>query len=117
MQQRHSARPPLLSRNPQPNRTRLAPLPRHRRHSPQPAPASHRNPATFAPPPNPPAPASPPRFDTLDTDLQSHLYSFLWSRGVDRDFVGYLFTAVVDKEQREYVRWLQNMHEFVAKKQ
>jgi len=58
-----------------------------------------------------------PRFDTLDTDLQSHLYSFLWSRGVDRDFVGYLFTAVVDKEQREYVRWLQNMHEFVAKKQ
>lgn len=56
-----------------------------------------------------------PQFSTLDPDLQSHLYSFLWSRGVDRDFVGHLFDSVVRKEQAEYVKWLKDVQGFVGR--
>ena len=56
-----------------------------------------------------------PKFETLDADLQANLYSYLWSRGVDKDFVAHVFANVVDKEQREYVRWLSGVEEYVKK--
>ena len=57
-----------------------------------------------------------PKFETLDQDLQANLYSFLWSRGVDKDFVGHVFASVVDKEQQEYVRWLAGVEGFIQGK-
>lgn len=55
-------------------------------------------------------------FENLDTDLQGHLYSYLWSRGVDKDFVAHLFEATIHKEQAEYVKWLKDLKAFVESK-
>ncbi|CAG9460981.1 unnamed protein product [Pedinophyceae sp. YPF-701] len=53
-----------------------------------------------------------PIFDELDEELQSALHNLLISRGVDQDFVPYLFELLADKEQKEYTAWLQAVRDF-----
>lgn len=61
-----------------------------------------------------PIPYEGPSFDALDGDLQGHLYSLLWARGVDRDLVRWIHAAAEDKEQAEYVKWLDEMDAWLS---
>ena len=48
-----------------------------------------------------------PVFDELDDELQRQFQVYLEERGIGPDLGGYLLRLVHDKEQREYVDWLQ----------
>lgn len=52
-------------------------------------------------------------FDELDEDVQKALEAYLRERGVDEKLGEYLMAAINDKEQREYVSWMQRVQEFV----
>lgn len=54
-----------------------------------------------------------PVYDELDEEVQRQFIAFLESRGVTPDLGGYLLRAVHDKEQREYIYWLERVHAFV----
>ncbi|RMZ84208.1 hypothetical protein DV738_g470, partial [Chaetothyriales sp. CBS 135597] len=54
-----------------------------------------------------------PNMTSLDPDLQAMLEQFLEERGIDARFAEYVFEYNDYKEQREYVQWLQNLHEFI----
>jgi len=57
-----------------------------------------------------------PTFDDLDEDLQNGIASFLETRKIDSDFGYFVLAYATDKEQREYVNWLNKFHEFVVAK-
>ncbi|GFH12248.1 uncharacterized protein HaLaN_07893 [Haematococcus lacustris] len=57
-----------------------------------------------------------PVFEELDEALQGHFREFLAERGISIDLGEYLRHLVYDKEQREYMAWLNRVAEFVAKK-
>ena len=54
-----------------------------------------------------------PVFEELDDEVQESLYSFLQERGITPDLAEYLLSLVHDKEQREYMDWLQKMITFL----
>ncbi|RMZ91374.1 hypothetical protein DV736_g1402, partial [Chaetothyriales sp. CBS 134916] len=54
-----------------------------------------------------------PNMTSLDPDLQAMLEQYLEERGIDARFAEYVFEYNDYKEQREYVQWLQNLHEFI----
>mmetsp|Transcript_10504 Transcript_10504/g.26654 ORF Transcript_10504/g.26654 Transcript_10504/m.26654 type:complete len:273 (+) Transcript_10504:156-974(+) len=56
-----------------------------------------------------------PNFNDLEDDLQDGFIDYLNERGVDFEFVQYLFALAVDKEQREYMSWLENVKKFIEK--
>lgn len=56
-----------------------------------------------------------PVYDELDEDLQLQLRQYLEQRGVTAELGGYLLRLVHDKEQREYMYWLERMDQFVKK--
>ena len=55
-----------------------------------------------------------PVFDELDERLQAEFEAYLEARGVTPELGAYLGVLVGDKEQREYVAWLQRVRSFVA---
>mmetsp|Transcript_3217 Transcript_3217/g.6448 ORF Transcript_3217/g.6448 Transcript_3217/m.6448 type:complete len:275 (-) Transcript_3217:1152-1976(-) len=54
-----------------------------------------------------------PVFEELDDEVQESLYSFLQEREITPDLAEYLLNLVHDKEQREYMDWLQKMITFL----
>ncbi|KAL2652768.1 hypothetical protein R1flu_020896 [Riccia fluitans] len=54
-----------------------------------------------------------PNFLQLDEELQAQFERYIKARGVNKDLVSYLFNLLEDKEQREYMRWLQKVEQFV----
>lgn len=54
-----------------------------------------------------------PNFLQLDDEVQSQFERFIKVRGVNKELTGYLFALLSDKEQREYMRWLQKVEGFL----
>ncbi|CAM6083210.1 unnamed protein product [Calypogeia fissa] len=54
-----------------------------------------------------------PNFLQLDEEVQTQFEKFIKARGVNKELTGYLFTILADKEQREYMRWLQKVDAFL----
>ncbi|KAL3691087.1 hypothetical protein R1sor_004738 [Riccia sorocarpa] len=54
-----------------------------------------------------------PNFLQLDEELQDQFERYIKSRGVNKELISYLFNLLEDKEQREYMRWLQKVEQFV----
>eukprot|EP00195_Chlamydomonas_chlamydogama_P016390 CAMPEP_0202900338 /NCGR_PEP_ID=MMETSP1392-20130828/11160_1 /ASSEMBLY_ACC=CAM_ASM_000868 /TAXON_ID=225041 /ORGANISM="Chlamydomonas chlamydogama, Strain SAG 11-48b" /LENGTH=242 /DNA_ID=CAMNT_0049586709 /DNA_START=81 /DNA_END=809 /DNA_ORIENTATION=+ len=54
-----------------------------------------------------------PVFEELDENLQNEFRSYLQERGITEDLGEYLRHLIYDKEQKEYVGWLQKVRDFV----
>lgn len=57
-----------------------------------------------------------PLFEELDDEVQRQFTLYLEERGVNADLGAYLLRLVHDKEQREYMHWLEKVRDFVAGK-
>ncbi|XP_076900988.1 uncharacterized protein At2g39795, mitochondrial-like [Bidens hawaiensis] len=57
-----------------------------------------------------------PPFDDLDDELQTSLYDFLETRGINDELAAYLHKCMQHKSKNEYIRWLGNIESFVAQK-
>jgi complement component 1 Q subcomponent-binding protein len=57
-----------------------------------------------------------PTFDDLDGELQDEIAKYLEDRRIDSDFGYFVLAYATDKEQREYVNWLNKLHDFVSAK-
>lgn len=55
-----------------------------------------------------------PQFGELDEGLQREFVQLAQERGVNAQVGQYLCQLVYDKEQDEYVRWMQRVHSFVS---
>lgn len=55
-----------------------------------------------------------PRYDNLDPDLQGLMDQFLLERGINTEMSSCLPDFVDWKEQKEYVRWLNNVKNFLS---
>jgi len=56
-----------------------------------------------------------PPFGNLDEDLQVLLERYLDERGINTALALFVPDYIDYKEQREYVQWLESVHNFVAK--
>ncbi|OJT13704.1 Mitochondrial acidic protein mam33 [Trametes pubescens] len=54
-----------------------------------------------------------PQFDTLDVSLQDEFDKFLQERGINQTLAYFVPEYAEYKEQKEYVRWLKNVKDFV----
>ena len=52
-------------------------------------------------------------FAELDEKVQDQFNNYLAERGVTNELGTYLLVMTEDKEQREYMRWLNNVTAFV----
>eukprot|EP01031_Cornospumella_fuschlensis_P035804 gene35804-43428_t len=57
-----------------------------------------------------------PTLEDLDENLQSAIDGFLEKRGIDRELSFFVMAYAREKEQKEYVRWLRNLHDFASTK-
>ncbi|KIZ03538.1 hypothetical protein MNEG_4420 [Monoraphidium neglectum] len=57
-----------------------------------------------------------PAYDELPVPLQEAFGSYLEERGINEDLGEYLRHAVYDKEQREYIGWLERVKSFLGAK-
>eukprot|EP01031_Cornospumella_fuschlensis_P037399 gene37399-45416_t len=55
-----------------------------------------------------------PTLEDLDENLQSAIDGFLEKRGIDRELSFFVMAYAREKEQKEYVRWLRNLHDFAS---
>lgn len=55
-----------------------------------------------------------PEFEDLDDNFQEGLDEWLGDVGVDSSLCDFIDAAAIDKEHREYVRWLKNVKAFVS---
>lgn len=55
-----------------------------------------------------------PIYEELDPELIGEFDSYLRDRGVDETLAGYIAAIAADKEQREYVNWLERVRKFTA---
>lgn len=53
-------------------------------------------------------------FEDLDDELQEEFTKYLESWGLSPEFNQKLLEISQDKEQREYMGWLERIHKFVA---
>lgn len=51
----------------------------------------------------------------LDENLQKALHKYLEVRGIKSSLFDFLHEYMLAKDEREYLTWLKNMKEFVAK--
>ncbi|KAI3424056.1 hypothetical protein D9Q98_009419 [Chlorella vulgaris] len=56
-----------------------------------------------------------PAYEELDEKLQANFESYLAERGVDKELGAYLLPLIHDKEQREYMQWLEAVRAFLKK--
>lgn len=54
-----------------------------------------------------------PDFDDLETKLQEAMDEYLAEIGVNDAIYDFIDAAAVDKETREYMRWLENLNKFI----
>ena len=54
-------------------------------------------------------------YSDLDVKLQTEFTAYLEERKVNKELGGYLLVLAEDKEQREYMRWLGTVSDFVSK--
>lgn len=57
-----------------------------------------------------------PQFYQLDDDLQAAFYEYLKTRSIDEDLSYFIVEHSQRREQKEYLRWLELLHSFTAKK-
>jgi complement component 1 Q subcomponent-binding protein len=57
-----------------------------------------------------------PQFYQLDDDLQAAFYEYLRARSIDEDLSYFIVEHSQRREQKEYLRWLELLHSFTAKK-
>ncbi|KAL3453475.1 mitochondrial glycoprotein [Aspergillus insuetus] len=55
-----------------------------------------------------------PPFENLDEDLQSYLERYLEERGINAELANMIPDYIQVKEQKEYVRWLESVKNFVS---
>ncbi|KAJ9314749.1 hypothetical protein DTO271D3_4995 [Paecilomyces variotii] len=55
-----------------------------------------------------------PPFENLDEDLQSYIERYLEERGINAELANAIPDYIQVKEQKEYVRWLENVRNFIA---
>ncbi|KAL4879632.1 mitochondrial glycoprotein [Aspergillus karnatakaensis] len=55
-----------------------------------------------------------PPFENLDEDLQTFLERYLEERGINAELANMIPDYIQVKEQKEYVRWLENVRNFVS---
>lgn len=55
-----------------------------------------------------------PVFAELDDGLQKHFHAYLEDRGITAELGEYLRFSIYDKEQREYIAWLEKVRGFVG---
>lgn len=54
-------------------------------------------------------------FTELDQKVQDGVKAYLQERGINAELGGYIMDLSSDKEQREYVHWLEKFSNFVSK--
>ena len=54
-----------------------------------------------------------PTFDNLDEKVQRSFYEYLESLGINEKLLAYIECTSVDKEQKMYINWLQDISKFV----
>eukprot|EP00612_Vaucheria_litorea_P000364 CAMPEP_0171453692 /NCGR_PEP_ID=MMETSP0945-20130129/1291_1 /TAXON_ID=109269 /ORGANISM="Vaucheria litorea, Strain CCMP2940" /LENGTH=228 /DNA_ID=CAMNT_0011978595 /DNA_START=133 /DNA_END=819 /DNA_ORIENTATION=+ len=54
-----------------------------------------------------------PEFDELEPDLQETFHTYLQDKGIGKDMAEFICMYSDMKEQKEYVKWLQNVRNFV----
>jgi complement component 1 Q subcomponent-binding protein len=54
-----------------------------------------------------------PQFDTLDVSVQEEFERFLQERGIDESLATFVPEYCEYKEQKEYVKWLNNVKSFI----
>lgn len=54
-----------------------------------------------------------PDFEDLDDKLQEAMDEFLGEMGVTDEIFDFIDASAVDKEHREYMRWLENLNAFM----
>ncbi|KAL7099621.1 hypothetical protein ACP275_09G096100 [Erythranthe tilingii] len=57
-----------------------------------------------------------PGFKELDDELQTSLYDYLETRGVDDKLAEFLHRYMINKDKNEYLRWMEKMKSFIEKK-
>ncbi|KAE8136372.1 mitochondrial glyco protein [Aspergillus pseudotamarii] len=55
-----------------------------------------------------------PPFENLDEDLQTFLERYLEERGINAELANMIPDYIQVKEQKEYVRWLENVKNFIS---
>jgi len=55
-----------------------------------------------------------PEFDDLEETLQEAMDEYLAEVGVNNEICDFIDASSVDKEHREYMRWLENVKSFMA---
>lgn len=55
-----------------------------------------------------------PAYDNLDEELQTLFDRYLEERGIDADLANFIPDYITVKEQKEYVRWLENVKNFIS---
>ncbi|RDW86759.1 MAM33 family protein [Aspergillus mulundensis] len=55
-----------------------------------------------------------PPFENLDEDLQTYIERYLEERGINAELANMIPDYIQVKEQKEYVRWLENVRNFVS---
>ncbi|CAE7620617.1 exgA [Symbiodinium sp. CCMP2456] len=56
-----------------------------------------------------------PEFEDIDEKLQESLDELLAEAGISTELCDFIDAMALDKEQREYIRWLSNLKEFMEK--
>jgi len=56
-----------------------------------------------------------PKYEELDESVQEEFHKYLEARGIDSTLARFIMETHIDKEQREYTRWLENVSNFVSK--
>lgn len=55
-----------------------------------------------------------PDFVSLEQEIQSGLIQFLLDHGIDQQTTAFIEVMSLDKEQRLYMKWLQDIQDFVT---
>lgn len=56
-----------------------------------------------------------PAFHELESELSEKFLDYLYAKKVDQDLAFFIMSHAVEKEQKEFVNWLDNIQKFVAK--
>ncbi|XP_020577891.1 uncharacterized protein At2g39795, mitochondrial-like [Phalaenopsis equestris] len=56
-----------------------------------------------------------PEFSDLDENLQKALHKYLEVRGINSSLYRFLYEYMINKDEREYLKWLKKLKEFIVK--
>eukprot|EP01032_Pedospumella_encystans_P000609 gene609-702_t len=55
-----------------------------------------------------------PNFEDLEESVQAAFYEYLTERNIDDDLSFFILAHSREKEQKEYINWLEKMQDFTA---